>query len=302
MISGTETHTFRYEQGNVSQFGGIHSCQIPTNPNGTFDLNILQERFRGNDMHYPITKLVCIENTNNRCGGRILPLEWIDELGKICKEHKIPIHMDGARLFNAAVATGVPAKRIVRDMASVSICFSKGLGAPAGSAIAGSRAFVEQARRMRKALGGGMRQNGILAACGLYCLDHMIDRLKDDHDNARLIVDIINSKNMEKVYVDAAALETNIIVLRVKDHDVQDFCSRMQTVSNEKEERAQLDGKSVSVKCFPTSPTTLRLVTHCDITKEMARLAALKICFVGEGKILNLLFLSQHIIYIIKVC
>lgn len=286
MICGDNSHMFKYEQGNVAQFGGIHSLQIPNEPDGTFSLEHLKQLFRTDDIHYPITKLVCVENTHNRCGGRILPLEWLDNLVKICQQHNIPIHMDGARIFNAVVASGNPISRIVRDMDSISICLSKGLGAPGGSVIVGTRQFIEQARRMRKALGGGIRQNGILSAGGLYCLDNMITRLKDDHENATLIAEIVNSSKLAggKVRVDTARLQTNILVLELlTGYPVQDFIAKLNAVGeNEKDEREHCEGKTISIKCFPWSATSMRLVTHCDITREMARAAALKICYAAS--------------------
>lgn len=137
------------------------------------------------DPHLPISSLVCIENSHNKCGGRTLPLEWIEKLGKTCKELKLPIHCDGARLFNTAVALKSPASRLVEYCDSVSICLSKGLGCPIGSVIVGSKDFIAKAVRVRKTLGGGMRQVGIVAAAGLYALQHNIDRLDLDHRNAK---------------------------------------------------------------------------------------------------------------------
>ncbi|CAL8069413.1 unnamed protein product [Orchesella dallaii] len=280
MICGDNSHMYKYEQGNVAQFGGIHSCQLPNEPDGTFSIDDLKSHIRTDDIHYPITKLVCVENTHNRCGGRVLPLKWLDELAEVCKQHEISIHMDGARLFNATIASGIPVSRIVRDMSSVSICLSKGLGAPAGSVIVGSKSFIEQARRMRKALGGGIRQNGILTAAGLYILDNMITRLQEDHDNAQLIAKLVNSKVEKLARIDTERLDTNILVLHVTNGcGIVDFCSRLAAV--EENEIVTL-GKGISVKCFPWSNTSARLVTHFDISKEMAELAAQKICFVAQ--------------------
>ena len=136
------------------------------------------------DPHYPFTSLVCIENSHNNCGGRAVPLEWIEELAKTCKALNIPIHCDGARLFNTAVALKVPASKLVEHCDSVSVCLSKGLGCPIGSVIVGRKEFIGRAFRMRKALGGGMRQVGIIAAAGLYALENNIDRMNYDNINA----------------------------------------------------------------------------------------------------------------------
>ena len=139
------------------------------------------------DPHDPITSLVCIENSHNKCGGGAVSLDWIDKLASVTKKYKLPLHCDGARLFNTAIASKVPASRLVRDCDSVSVCLSKGLGTPVGSVIVGSKEFITRAIRVRKALGGGMRQVGILAAAGLYALNHNIDRLHLDHANAKKV-------------------------------------------------------------------------------------------------------------------
>lgn len=281
MICGDNSHMFKYEQGNVSQFGGIHSCQLPNLPNGTFSLESLKAHIRSEDIHDPITKLVCVENTHNRCGGRVLPLQWLDDLSQLCRSHGIPIHMDGARVFNASQESGIPVSRICRDMSSVSMCLSKGLGAPAGSVLIGSLPFIAQARRMRKALGGGIRQNGILSAAGLYCLDNMVGRLGEDHANAKLLAQLVNDGGAGKVSVDLESLDTNIVILKFTGN-VDEFLKRMWTVEDTDEERRELGGSSVVVKCFPWSESAVRLVVHCDITTDMVKAAAKKICYVGK--------------------
>lgn len=276
---------FQYEQGNVSQFGGIHSCQIPNLPDGTFSLEKLLNLLRPDDIHYPITKLVCVENTHNRCGGRILPLDWLEELAVICEKWNVPIHMDGARIFNASVASGIPVSRICRDVASVSVCLSKGLGSPAGSVIVGRQQFIEQARRMRKALGGGIRQNGIISAAGIYCLDNMIQRMTDDHENAKLIGKILNEGNVKGLKVDTDSIQTNILFLEMKSGNLQAFIERLAKVGEgleEQEERKWCEGKTTTVRCFPCAANKARLVTHCDVDREMVRRAALKILYVAN--------------------
>ncbi|KAF4526336.1 hypothetical protein B566_EDAN012263 [Ephemera danica] len=157
MIAGNLSHMFLYEQGGAAQFGGVQINVVPNLPDGTFDLNAMQSRIRTRDLHEPMTALVCVENTHNKCGGKVLPLPWLKELVARCSALGLPLHMDGARLHNAAVYLGVPAK---------------------------------QAKRMRKALGGGMRQCGIIAAAGIVALDTMIDRLVDDHKNARALAQV----------------------------------------------------------------------------------------------------------------
>jgi threonine aldolase len=164
------------------------------------------------DVHHPITRLVCLENTHNRGGGRIYPLEEIRKIGVICRERDLALHLDGARLWNASVALGKPEAELVSDFDSVSVCFSKGLGAPVGSALAGSKAFIQRARHFRKMFGGGMRQAGIIAAGALYALENHRERLAEDHANARLLAEGLSQ--VEGIEVDLDSVQTNIIVFQ----------------------------------------------------------------------------------------
>ncbi len=190
VILGDESHVFVYEQGGVSWIMGGVFRTLPNAEDGTFPLQGRRSvaeaiASRPDDQHYARVGAITIENTHNRCGGRVLPLEWIDDLCAIAKESSLPVHMDGARLMNAAAASGKSAARITRGMDSVSLCLSKGLGAPAGALVIGSAAFVAQARRLRKAVGGGMRQVGVLAASGLVALKEHPKLLVGDHARAK---------------------------------------------------------------------------------------------------------------------
>jgi threonine aldolase len=170
--------------GGPAQIAGVQTSLIKNNEDGTFSLDELRDRIRKNpDFHEPYTSLVIIENTHNMCGGKVLPLDWIEKVKNISKDYNIPVHMDGARIMNAAVYLKVPVARVARDVDTVCFCLSKGLGAPIGSILAGSKAFVDKAKRTRKVLGGGWRQAGIIAAAGLVALDTMIGRLQEDHDH-----------------------------------------------------------------------------------------------------------------------
>ncbi|XP_039754132.1 probable low-specificity L-threonine aldolase 2 isoform X2 [Pararge aegeria] len=184
-IVGNLAHIYKYEQGGAAHVAGVLLSTVQNKPDGTFDLQEVENRIRGSDIHEPITSMVAIENTHNVCGGKVLPLQWIDELSELCKRHSIPLHMDGARLLNASAYLEVPAERIVRGCDSVALCFSKGLSAPVGSAIVGSCHFIQQARRMRKMLGGGMRQSGVLAAAAIVALDEIAPKLALDHKRAQ---------------------------------------------------------------------------------------------------------------------
>jgi threonine aldolase len=185
IILGDRSHTFLYEVGGCSGLGGIHPHVLHNLDDGTLELAAVEAAIRDPaNIHYPRTRVICLENTHNRCGGIALPLDYTDAVAALAERYGVVVHLDGARLFNAAIALGVEPKALARCADSVTICLSKGLGAPVGSVLCGERPFIEEARRARKAVGGGMRQAGILAAAGLYALDHHVERLAEDHANA----------------------------------------------------------------------------------------------------------------------
>nr|CAD7203966.1 unnamed protein product [Timema douglasi] len=264
-IAGDSSHMFLFEQGGAAQLGGVQMCTLPNKSDGTFDLDLMESKVRsGNDsLHEPITSLICVENTHNVCGGKVLPLDWLDELGTRARGLGIPIHMDGARLFNAAVYLKLPAARLVRDCASVSICISKGLGAPVGALLLGSKDFIQRARRVRKVLGGGMRQAGVLAAAGLVALDKMVDRLELDHRRAADIAKAIATLNSAKFTVDLNNHQTNILFININSNDItsHNFCQRLATVLNQ-------DPAPVVVKLSPWRKTGVRLVTYHEVSDE----------------------------------
>jgi len=189
VILGNKSHTYLYEAGGISALGGVHSCQIPNQPDGTLRLDDIESAIRPDDVHAPITRLVSLENTQNRCGGVALSPGYIRQVGDLAHQRGLKLHMDGARLFNAAVALGVPASELVFPVDSVTICLSKGLCAPVGSVLCGSKEFIHKALRARKVLGGGMRQAGILAAAGIIALEKMVDRLGEDHVRAKRVAE-----------------------------------------------------------------------------------------------------------------
>lgn len=185
VILGNRAHTFLYEGGGISALGGVHSCQLPNQPDGTLRLEDIRAAIRPDEAHHPVSRLVTLENTHNRCGGVSLSAAYTRAVGDLAKEHGLLLHLDGARIFNAAVAQNVPAKALAEPADSVTFCLSKGLSAPVGSLLCGSAEFIHKAHRIRKQLGGGMRQAGILAAAGIVALETMIDRLAEDHARAR---------------------------------------------------------------------------------------------------------------------
>jgi len=185
VILGNLGHTFLFEGGGIASLGGVHSYVLPNQHDGTLRLEDIRGAIRPDDVHAPITRLITLENTHNRCGGVVLPVDYMDAVGALAREHGLSVHLDGARIFNAAVALKLPAARLVEAADSVTFCLSKALCAPVGSVLCGSEAFIEKARRIRKHLGGGMRQAGIMAAAGIVALEKMVDRLEDDHCRAR---------------------------------------------------------------------------------------------------------------------
>jgi len=189
IICGKSSHIFLYEGGSVSSFGGIHSSQVAENADGSLPLDDVRDLIRVEDDHHPETRLIAIETTHNERGGVIQELDFFSNTRSLADKFGLKVHLDGARLFNAAVEKGVPATAFTRYADSVTFCLSKGLGAPVGSVICGQADFIKSARKIRKHLGGGMRQAGIIAAAGIYALENLVDRLAEDHRRAKMLAD-----------------------------------------------------------------------------------------------------------------
>lgn len=185
VIVGSEAHMFWNEVGGAACFGGVIMRTVPNDDAGWIDPDAMVGAIRPTNIHYPVTTLLCLENTHNRCGGTILTAEYTKKMCDLAHEHGLKVHLDGARIFNAAVALGIPAAELAKPADSVCFCISKGLSAPVGSLLCGSKEYIERARKWRKMLGGGMRQAGVIAAAGVVALEKMIDRLAEDHENAR---------------------------------------------------------------------------------------------------------------------
>jgi threonine aldolase len=253
VILGNRAHTYKYEKGGISAYGGIHSTQIPNQDDGTMQLEDIRAAIRDIDDHFPVTKLICLENTHNVCGGAPLSVTYTKEVANLARAHNIKLHIDGARIFNAAVAQGVEVQELVEDADSVSFCMSKGLAAPVGSIICGSKDFIDQARGIRKGLGGGMRQAGIIAAAGIVALETMVDRLQEDHINARILADGI--ADLPGVVLDPETIKTNIIYFDLDDATLES--ANFLTVLAAK-----------GIQFFDTGPRRFRMVTHYGITAE----------------------------------
>jgi threonine aldolase len=250
MILGDQHHIFFYEQGGSAAIGGIHSRTLPNNPDGTIDLNAIAGAIRPDNIHFPRTKLIVLENTHNRCNGSPLSIDYMNRVGKLAHNKGIKLHVDGARLFNAACALNVKARDLVAPADSVTICLSKGLAAPAGSVVCGNSDFIATARRVRKVLGGGMRQVGVLAAAGIVALTEMVDRLAEDHENAKKLAQAL--AEIPGLKTDPATIMTNIVYFEItKEHLTTETLVK------------RLDRNGIKV--LPTGERQIRAVTHYHI-------------------------------------
>jgi threonine aldolase len=219
IIMGDRSHTYLYEVGGPARLNGSSIRPIPTLADGTLDRTRLAHSFLGDDIHEARTGLLCVENTHNMCGGRVLSPAMLRELAAPAHARGLPVHMDGARVFNAAVTLGVPVSALAAEVDSVQFCLSKGLSAPVGSMVAGSRDFIAEARRVRKLLGGGMRQAGIIAAAGIVALNEMVHRLAEDHATAKQLAQGL--ANIPGIVVEPETVETNILFFGVSGRDDQ---------------------------------------------------------------------------------
>lgn len=225
VILGDQAHVFRYEAGGISALGGVHSHQIPNQRDGTLKLEDIQNAVRWNDPHEPVTRLVLLENTQNSCGGVALSAAYTQEVGQWAHANGISLHLDGARLFNAATALGVAASELAAPADSVTFCLSKGLCAPVGSVLCGSRDFIHRAHRVRKQLGGGMRQAGILAAAGIVALESMVERLAQDHAHARMLAEGLG--RLPGIVLDPGTPYTNMVFLSLKEGNAHDVAQHL---------------------------------------------------------------------------
>lgn len=254
VILGDQAHMFLNEAGGMSALGGIHPRIVANQPDGTISLESIKAAIRGNNIHYPRTRLICLENTHNYCNGLALSPEYTDSVSALAKEHGLSVHLDGARVFNAAVALGLDVKELTRSVDSLSFCLSKGLSAPVGSIVCGSGQFIQKARRNRKILGGGMRQAGIIAAAGITALEQMTERLAEDHKNARRLAEGLSQ--IEGLSIDLSKVQTNIIFF-----DMVGNCFST-------DEFVTQSGKK-GVKFLPLAkPGRFRMVTHYGINTE----------------------------------
>ncbi|XP_039139050.1 probable low-specificity L-threonine aldolase 1 [Dioscorea cayenensis subsp. rotundata] len=256
VILGDNCHIHVYENGGISTIGGVHPRTVKNKTDGTMDIAEIEAAIRHPDgeLYYPSTRLICLENTHANSGGRCISVEYTDKVGEIAKRHGLKLHIDGARIFNASIALGVPVHRLVQAADSVSVCLSKGLGAPVGSVIVGSKSFITKAKRLRKTLGGGMRQVGVLCAAALVALRENVKKLEDDHRKAKILADGLNQ--IKQLSVDMSSVETNMVYFNILDSSVispEKICEVLE---------------EHGVLAMPASAVSVRLVLHHQISES----------------------------------
>jgi threonine aldolase len=263
IILGHLAHTFLYEAGGCAALGGIHPHVLQNEPDGTLGLEAIGRAIRNpDDPHQPLSRLICLENTHNRCGGIASSPEYYDAVSELAQERGLLVHLDGARLFNAAIALAVPPSALARSADSVMVCLSKGLGAPVGSLLCGSNSFIHKARRTRKLVGGGMRQVGVLGAAGLYALDHHVDRLAEDHRNAARLargIDEIAGLSCRHPAPPSTAW-TNLVYFTVDEATAGDPSVDALVLAE------RLRTRGVLAIPLGTDGRQIRMVTHLDVS------------------------------------
>lgn len=268
VIIEATSHPYNFEGGGGAVLSGIQFYCL-RGVRGILDASQIEEAIRPDDHHFPVTRLICLENTHNRGGGAIYPIDKMAEIYRLAKSKGLLVHLDGARLWNASVATGISPHEYGQWADSVSVCLSKGLGAPIGSLVAGSRIFIDRVHRFRKMFGGGMRQVGIIASAGLYALDHHIERLKEDHQNAKRLA--VGLKELKGVSLDPKHVETNIVIFDVTE-----------TGKTGLQIAEAMKPHGVLIHAF--GKTQIRLVTHLDVSGEDIEMALNVFAKVFSGK------------------
>ena len=252
LICGSTAHVYMWEGGGIARLSGVTARTFET-ANHLLDRELVEGKIRPDDGHYARTRLVCLENTHNRGGGRVHPLDDTRAISDWARSNGLAIHLDGARLMNAVVASGIPASTWGEAFDTVSICFSKGLGAPVGSALGGSRGAIAKAHRLRKVFGGGMRQAGIIAAAAIHALDHHVDRLAEDHANARIIADAV--AETEGLSLELGPVETNLVWIAVDPE-----------MGTGAEVAARMKAQGVLISAL--GHRVVRAVTHLDVSRD----------------------------------
>uniref|UniRef100_G3MR70 Aromatic amino acid beta-eliminating lyase/threonine aldolase domain-containing protein n=1 Tax=Amblyomma maculatum TaxID=34609 RepID=G3MR70_AMBMU len=280
ILVGDASHLFLNEQGGVAQVAGVQSWAVPTQKDGRLLVEDLEFRVRHRDFHCPTTSLLCLENTHNVCGGTVLPVDYMEQAAQFAKANKIPLHMDGARIMNAATYLGLPVKDILRGCDTVQMCISKGLACPIGSLVAGPKDFIYKVARVRKCLGGAMRQAGIVAAAGLVSLRTIVPRLHEDHENTQRLARGVSLKDNRYISMDLDTVQTNMAVYDFVDTSRLSpltFCERLNKVTEREYEDLQ---QAITVKMIPISMSKARAVLHNDVNADDVDAAIVKIRYV----------------------
>lgn len=263
VLLGDRSHIALYEQGSISSLGGVFARQLKNFSDGTFDLEEMKSKIHlgGRDGHLCHTRAVVIENTHNYCCGTPVTLDFTKKVSKIAKEYGLKLHIDGARVFNAATALGVPVSEVVKEADSVSVCLSKGLGAPVGTVLVGSKDFIDRCHRIRKSLGGGMRQVGILAAAGIVALDTIAPRLSTDHENAKYFAGGLSNLSDYGLSIDVSTVKSNMVMFSLERNDLsaERFCEILGNPIN---------ASAPVIKACPKTEKIIRFVTHHQVTRE----------------------------------
>jgi threonine aldolase len=253
VILGDQSHIFLNEVGGIAALGGIQPHIIPNEPDGTLNLKTLENSIRARDLHYPPTRLIALENTHNFCMGSPITPEYMTQVGDLARKHNLKVHVDGARIFNAAVALEIDVKDLTEETDSVMFCLSKGLSAPVGSLTCGTAEFIQNARKWRKMVGGGMRQAGHLAAAGIIALNDLVDRLKEDHANARKLAEGLSG--LKGMVIDLELIKTNIIFFSLKHPSLSP--------------ESFMDGlEAKGIKILMIHPGIFRAVLHREISNS----------------------------------
>lgn len=252
VILEAESHIFLYESAGIAALAGVQACTI-SGTAGQMNVNQIAKSIREPNIHHPKTSLICLENTHNKAGGRVLPLTYMQQVRALANQHQLPVHLDGARIFNAVAATQIPAAKWAEQVDSIQFCLSKGLSAPVGSLLVGSKLFIERARYLRKRLGGGMRQAGVIAAPGLLALTTMTERLVEDHENAKRLA--MGLAEIKGISINPNDVETNILLadIRGTGFSNDEFIHKL---------------REVGVLSSGFGEGIIRFVTHREITRQ----------------------------------
>jgi len=249
VICDRNAHIYLYEGGGLA-YNSMVSVRLLSGERGILNAEMIKGSINPDDVHFPATSLVALENTMNKGGGACYTLDQIEAIASVCQKHSLALHLDGARVFNALTATGDDPAEYGKYFSSISVCLSKGLGAPVGSVLVGSQDLIKQARRIRKVFGGGMRQAGYLAAAGIYALDHHVERLKEDHQQAKLLADALQARSYVALVL---PVETNIVIATLQDIAPSQFLAKLE---------------ETGVQAVPFGKQDVRFVTHLDFSDE----------------------------------